>query len=253
MKLLLVDGHALAYRSYFAMIRNPLTNSRGENTSAEFGFVRTLLATLREQSPDAMLVCFDPLGKSFRHERYPAYKAQRAKTPEELHASVERIQAFLQAAGYTWLRREGYEADDLMASAARQAESGGWNVILLTGDKDLCQLVDEQVHVLRPALGKKPARELDSAAVKEEFGVQPERLLDYLSLVGDSADNLPGVAGLGPKTARKLLGSFTDLAAIYAALDQVQPAGLRAKLEQGREDAFLSRDLIRLVTDLDVL
>ena len=252
MKLLIVDGHALAYRSYYAMIKSPLTNSRGENTSAEFGFVRTLRAVLREQAPDALLVCFDPRGKTFRHERYPEYKASRAKTPEELHESIERITGFLDAAGYAWQRREGFEADDVMASAARSAAEDGWDVLLFTGDKDLCQLVDDRVHVLRPAVGQKPARALDVEAVREEFGVRPERLLDYLSLVGDSSDNVPGVAGLGPKSALKLFESHDGLDAVYEALAEIQPAGMQKKLTAGRESAFLSRELIRLVTDLDL-
>ncbi|MBN2171531.1 MAG: DNA polymerase I [Candidatus Krumholzibacteriota bacterium] len=252
MKLLLVDGHALAYRSYFAMIRSPLTNRRGENTSAEFGFVRTLQALRRDEAPDAVLVCFDPVGKSFRHARYPEYKAQRPRMPAELKESVDRIQAFLDRAGVAWLRREGYEADDLMASAARRAAGDGWDVLLFTSDKDLCQIVDERVQVLRPATGARPATRLDAAAVEAEFGVPPARLLDYLSLVGDSADNLPGVPGLGPKGARKLLAQFAGLDEILSRRDEVDAPGARRRLAAGSESALLTRELARLVTDLDL-
>jgi len=137
MKLLLIDGHALAYRSYYAMIRSPLTNSRGENTSAEFGFVRAVLALIKERSPDAFL------SASIRWARAFATSVMRptghpGQDPAELHASVERIQEFLHAAGFAWIRREGYEADDLLASAARQSAAAGWEVLLLSGDKDLC-------------------------------------------------------------------------------------------------------------------
>jgi len=251
-KLLVVDGHALAYRSYYAMIRSPLTNRRGENTSAEFGFVRALQSVRRDEAPDAVLVCFDPVGKSFRHERYPEYKAQRPRMPAELKESVGHIQEFLERAGVAWLRREGYEADDLMASAARRAAAEGWEVLLFTGDKDLCQIVDDRVRVLRPASGARATTLLDAAAVEAEFGVPPARLLDYLSLVGDSADNLPGVPGLGPKGARKLLDAFADLDDILARADDVAAPGLRRRLAEGRESALLTRELARLVTDLDL-
>ncbi|MCP4549045.1 MAG: DNA polymerase I [bacterium] len=252
MKLLLVDGHALAYRGYFAMIRNPLTNERGENTSAEFGFIRTLRATLREHQPDALLVCFDPKGKTFRHELYPEYKAQRPKMPEDLRDSIEQIFNFCDVMGYSWLRREGYEADDVLASAATQAAAGGWDVLLMTGDKDLCQIVDEKIHVLRPASGAKEARILDPAGVSEEFGVSPNRILDYLSLIGDSSDNIPGVPGMGPKTSLKVLAEFSTIDEIFANLENVSSAAARKKLAAGKESALFSRDLIRLVCDLDL-
>ncbi len=250
MKLLLIDGHALAYRSYYAMIRSPLTNSAGENTSAEFGFLRTLLALRRDQAPDALLVTFDPPGKTFRHETYPEYKAQRAKTPPELKASVGRIQSFLELAGVSQMLMEGYEADDVMASAARRAAAEGWDVLIFSGDKDLCQLVDERVRILRPAVGRKPARELGPEEVAEEFGVPPEKLLDYLSLVGDSADNVPGVSGLGPKGSVKLLREFDGLDDIFANIESIAAAGLRKKLNEGRESAYRARELITLIENL---
>jgi DNA polymerase I len=252
MKLLLIDGHALAYRSYYALIRNPLTNSTGENTSAEFGFIRALQALRREQTPDALLVTFDPPGKTFRHESYPEYKAQRAKTPPELKESVGRIQEFLDLAGISRLTMEGYEADDVMASAARQAAASDWDVIIFSGDKDLCQLVDERISVLRPSVGRKPARQLGPAEVGEEFGVPPERLQDYLSLIGDSADNVPGVKGLGPKGSVNLLREFAGLDEIYANIENIAAAGLRKKLSEGRESAYRARELIRLVEDLEL-
>ncbi len=252
MKLLIVDGHALAYRSYYAMIRNPLSNSSGENTSAEFGFLLAYQATLREKSPDAVLVCFDPVGKTFRHERYVEYKAQRPKMPQDLRDSIAKIQEYLDLIGTRWLRIEGFEADDVMATAARMAESEGWDVLLMTGDKDMCQIVSDKVRLLRPAAGKRPAGELDPAGVEAEFGVKPRAILDYLSLIGDSSDNVPGVPGLGPKGAVKLLAAHPNLDAIYANLDAIEPKGVRNKLEQGRESAELSRELIRLVEDVEI-
>ncbi|MBM4116272.1 DNA polymerase I, partial [bacterium] len=250
MKLLLIDGHALAFRSYFALIRSPLTNSAGENTSAEFGFLRSLLALRREQAPDAILVAFDPPGGSFRHARYPAYKAQRAATPVELRASVEQLKRFLPLAGIAFEIRPGYEADDLIASAARRAAAAGWQVRIASGDKDLCQLVDERIHLLRPASGARPARELGPAEVAEEFGVPPARIRDFLSLTGDSADNVPGVPGIGDKGSAKLLAEFPSLDALYANLAAIGAPALRRKLEAGREQAYLARELIGLVEDL---
>ena len=232
MKLLLIDGHALAFRSYYAMIRSPLTNSAGENTSAEFGFLRTLLALRREQQPDAILVAFDPPGGSFRHRRYPEYKAKRAATPPELKASVEHLQAFLPLAGIAQEARPGYEADDLIASAARQAAAAGWQVLIASADKDLCQLVDERIRVLRPAAGVKPPRELGPREVEEEFGVPPAKLRDYLSLTGDDADNVPGVPGRGPQGRAKLLAEFLGAgeAAAPVAYHSVEAAGALAAL-----------------------
>ncbi len=250
MKLMLIDGHALAFRSYYALIRSPLTNSAGENTSAEFGFLRTLLALRREQKPDAILIAFDPPGGSFRHQRFPAYKAQRAATPPELKASVERLQAFLPLAGIAQEARAGYEADDLIASAARQAAAAGWQVLIVSADKDLCQLVDERIRVLQPASGAKPARELGPREVEESFGVPPAKLRDYLSLTGDSADNVPGVPGLGPKGSAKLLSEFASLDSLYARLGDLDAPALRRKLEAGREQAYQARDLIGLIEDL---
>ena len=251
MKLLLVDGHGLAYRSYYAMIRSPLTNARGENTSAEFGFLRTMLALRREEQPDAVLVCFDPKGKSFRHEMDPEYKANRPHMPEDLRSSMGQIHEFLNLAGIAQLRLEGFEADDLLASAARRAAGEGWEVLLHSGDKDLCQLAGPKVTILRPGAGKRPSSRMGPAEVEEEFGVPPERILDLLSLVGDSSDNIPGVSGLGPKGAVKLLTEHGDLDGVLAAVGSLK-GKQKEKLEAGRESALRSRDLVRLRDDLEL-
>ncbi len=251
MKLLLVDGHGLAYRSYYAMIRSPLTNTRGENTSAEFGFLRTMLALRREEEPDAVLVCFDPKGKSFRHEMDPEYKANRPHMPDDLRSSMGQIHEFLNLAGIAQLRLEGYEADDLLASAASRAAAEGWEVLLHSGDKDLCQLAGPKVTILRPGAGKRPSSRMGPAEVEEEFGVPPERILDLLSLVGDSSDNIPGVAGLGPKGAVKLLAEHGDLEGVLAATETLK-GKQKEKLEAGRESALRSRELVRLKDDLDL-
>jgi len=250
-KLLLIDGHGLAYRSYFAMIRSPLSNARGENTSAEFGFLRTLMALRRDERPDAILVCFDPKGKNFRHRIYPGYKANRPSMPEDLRSSLERIREFLNLAGISQLRQEGFEADDLLASAALRARREGWEVLLHSGDKDLCQLAAPGLTILRPGAGKRPAGRLGVDEVRDEFGVSPEQLLDYLSLVGDSADNIPGVAGLGPKGAAKLISEHGDLDAVLEAAESLGPRQ-REKLEVGRESALRARELIRLRDDLPI-
>jgi DNA polymerase I len=251
MKLLLIDGHALAYRSYFAMIRNPLSNARGENTSAEFGFLRALLALRRDENPDALLVCFDPKGKTFRHKMDPEYKANRPRMPEDLRASLGHISEFLNLAGISQLRIEGYEADDLLASATRRAQREGWEVLLHSGDKDLCQLAAADVTILRPGVGKRPSSRMGPDEVKNEFGVSPERILDYLSLVGDSSDNIPGVAGLGPKGAVKLLAEYGDLESVLDAAANLSPKQ-REKLEAGRESALHAREMIRLREDLEL-
>ena len=251
MKLLLVDGHALAYRSYFAMIRTPLSNARGENTSAEFGFLRTLMALRRDEQPDAILVCFDPKGKSFRHEMDPEYKAGRPPMPDDLRASMGQIHEFLNLAGISQLRMEGFEADDVLATATKRAAAEGWDVLLHSGDKDLCQLAGPKVTILRPGAGKRPSSRMGAAEVEEEFGVAPERILDLLSLTGDTADNIPGVKGLGPKGAVKLLREYGDLEGVLAAAENLS-AGQRKKLEEGREEALRSRELVRLKDDIEI-
>lgn len=248
--LYVLDGYSVIYRSYFAFIRSPLRNPRGENSSAVFGFVRTLFSLLKQYQPAHFAVVMDSTVPTFRHEQYPEYKATRDKTPDDLHAQIPVIESILEALGVPMVRVERYEADDVMATLATACRDAGRACRVISGDKDLLQLVEDPVRVLKP--GKNGIEEIDRAAVHREWGVWPEQILDYLSLIGDTADNVPGVKGIGAKTAAKLLEEFGTLQGIYDNLDRVSSKSQRSKLEEGRESAWLSRDLITLARDAPV-
>jgi len=225
----LLDGYSLVYRAYFALIRAPLKAPDGRNTSAIFGFFRNILSLFESRKPGCFAVVMDPAGPTFRHEQYPEYKANREKAPDDLHAQVPEIEAILAAMGIPVLRMSGFEADDLIATIAVRCQKAGRECYIITGDKDLLQLVEGPVKVLKPdKVGL--YREIDSAAVVDEWEVAPSLILDYLSLTGDSADNVPGVPGIGPKTAVSLLSAYGSLDGIYEHLSEIKSDSQRKKL-----------------------
>jgi DNA polymerase I len=246
--LYILDCYAFIYRSYFAFMNRPLKNAKGENVSAAFGFFRFLFSLFDQKNPGAFAAVFDPKGKTFRHDMYPEYKATRQKTPEDLHAQVPLVEEILRALGLPVLRADGFEADDLIAALATRARAEGRECWIVSGDKDLLQLVGGSVKALRPdsSFSYKPYGPEDVAA---EWGVPPDRILDYLSLTGDASDNVPGVPGVGDKTALKLLTEFHGLDELYERISEVKPESLRKKLEAGRESARLSYKLITLASD----
>jgi DNA polymerase-1 len=246
-KLFLIDATALAYRSFFAFQRNPLINSKGENTSAIFGFLNSLLKIIDEQQPDYLAAVFDPPGKTFRHEIYEAYKATRQKMPDEMSEQLPRIKQVLEALNIATVEVPGLEADDVMGILARQAEEQGLEIFLVTGDKDFMQLVSPRIKMYNP----KPTgvEIMGEAEVQQKMGVSPRQIIDYLSLTGDSSDNVPGVAGIGPKTATELLAEFDSLENLYHNLERVGRDAVREKLTKDRENAFLSRRLVTIDTD----
>ncbi|OHD76573.1 MAG: DNA polymerase I [Spirochaetes bacterium RBG_16_67_19] len=250
--LYLLDGYSLIYRSYFAFINRPLTNPQGRNSSAVFGFFRSLFQLLAARRPAYLAVVLDSTTPTFRHEKYPEYKANREHAPEDLHAQVPVIEEILEALGVPCLRRDGYEADDLLATLAAACKREKRPCFILSGDKDILQLVGQGVSVLQPPKAGEGFTELDRDGVYRARGFWPEQVVDYLALTGDSSDNVPGVSGVGEKTALKLLGQFKDLGDIYARLAEVAPEGVRRKLEAGRQSAALSRELVALVDDLDL-
>jgi DNA polymerase-1 len=250
-KLVLIDGHALAYRAYFALQTTGLATSRGEPTHAVYGFCLMLLDVLKEEQPDYLAVTFD-VGETFRHRQYAAYKATRDKAPEDLHQQVERIKQVIQAFGLPVLTAEGYEADDVLGTIARQAEQVGVETLIVTGDRDTFQLVGPLTKVLISGRRFSDREIFDQAAVAEKYGgLTPAQLIEMKGLVGDTSDNIPGVKGIGEKTAITLLNQFGTLDAIYEHLDQIS-SRFRAKLEAERDSAFLSRELGRIVTDAPV-
>ncbi|MGQ9510318.1 MAG: DNA polymerase I [Thermaceae bacterium] len=240
-RLLLVDGHHLAYRNFFAM---NLTTSRGEPVGMVYGFARSLLKALREDG-GRVVVVFDARAPSFRHEAYKAYKAGRAPTPEDFGRQLEMTKRLVDLLGFVRLEAPGYEADDVLGTLARKAEERGLEVVILTGDRDLFQLVSDRVSVLLP-----DGTRLTPKEVKERYGVSPENWVAFRALAGDPSDNIPGVKGIGPKTAAQLLEKWGSLENILNHLDQIQPPSLRKKLEEGLDDLRLSFGLARIRTDL---
>lgn len=248
--LYIIDGYGLIYRSYFAFINNPLRDMEGNNVSALFGFFNSLLMVIREYNPDYLVVAMDTAAPTFRHELYKPYKANRDAAPQDLHAQVPRIQEILTAANIPQIGIDGWEADDIIASLTRCAEKQGLESVMVTGDKDLLQLVNSHTVALRPPRRReKNYRMMGPSEVKDEFGIDASQMVDYLALIGDSSDNVPGVAGIGPKGAVKLLQEFADLDEIYAHIEQLSP-GVAKRLEASKELAYLSKTLVTLRPDV---
>jgi len=252
-RIFLLDGYAMLYRAHFAFIRNPLINSRGENTGAIFGLTLQIGSIIEECSPPYMAVVLDTPKPTFRDELYPDYKATREKMPEELKEQIPRARELLQD-GFRIpiLEVEGYEADDVIGTLARKAEKMGMEAVIVSGDKDFYQLISRDTKLYnRKGRGEESEWVgLENAA--ERLGVPPEKTVDFLALMGDSADNVPGVRGIGKVSAQKLLADYDSLEDIYEHLDQIKPGGLRKKLADDRENAFLSRKLVTIKTDVDV-
>ena len=244
----LLDSYSVIYRSYFAFMRRPLRNPEGRNTSAVFGFFRTLFSLFQDRNPVYFGAVFDSIGPTFRHDRYEQYKATRDKTPDDLHEQVPVVEEILAALGMPLLRVNGFEADDIIATYAEACAREGRQCYVISGDKDLLQLVGPSTSILKPDQGG--YHEMKRPDVIEEWGVAPEQIVDLLSLMGDQSDNVPGVQGIGAKTAAKLLGDFETLDGVYENLDALSSASQRQKLESGRESAYLSKELVTLRKDV---
>ena len=250
-RLFLFDGSALAYRSHFAFIKNPLRNRAGLNTSAAFGFTRELLRILDAETPELVAVVFDVSKKTFRHERYAEYKATRAQMPAEMESCLPYVDRIVDGLGLPRLGVEGFEADDVIGTLAKRAAAAGNEVFLVSGDKDFCQLVTDSVKIYNPfRQGTRGVEILDPAGVRERYGIPPERFRDYLALVGDSSDNVPGVPGVGPKRALEVLEQFGDLDAALADPSAFQRAAIAGKLAEFKDQALLSRELVTIEEDM---
>ena len=230
-KLFFIDAYALIYRAYFAFIKNPRINSQGLNTSAVLGFVNTVEDILKREKPTHLGVAFDPAGPTFRHEAFEEYKAQRESTPEDIKKAVPYIKTLLKAYNIPIYEVSGYEADDVIGTLAKQAAKQGFTVYMLTPDKDYGQLVEENIFMYRPKHSG-GYEILGVEEVKEKFGIErPEQVIDLLGLMGDSSDNIPGVAGVGEKTAQGLIQNFGALEDIYENIDDKRiTKGVREKL-----------------------
>ncbi len=244
-KLVLVDGSSYIYRAFYAL--PPLTSPKGEPTGATYGFIRMISKLMNELNPDYIAVVFDHPGKTFRHEEYKEYKATRKETPDELKVQIPRIKQILKLWGIPILEIPGYEADDIIAYLSKKASENDFEVIVVTPDKDMLQLVNDKVKVLNPVNDVL----FDREAVKKKYGVYPEQFVDYLAMIGDPVDNIVGVRGVGPKTAQKLLEEFGSVENIYKNIDKLKDK-LKLAFEEARDRVNLNRELVKLKTDIDV-
>ena len=242
----LIDGTAYVYRAFHA-IRN-LTNSHGMPTNAVYGFARMILKLMDERRPTHVAMIFDARGPTFRHRAYPDYKANRPPMPEELVVQLPYIRRLTEAFRMRQLDLEGYEADDLIGTLARQAEAQGFAVVMVTGDKDFMQLVTDRAVIWDPM----KERQTDRAAIREALGIDPSQVVDMMGLSGDSTDNIPGVPGIGPKTAAELIRQHGSMAALYDRLDRVKAPRQREKLTAYKDQAWLSRELVEICTTAPV-
>ena len=245
-EIYIIDGSSYIYRAYHAIV--PLSNSKGTPTHAVLGFINMVRRLVREKKPEHIAIAFDSRGPVFRHELYTAYKANRPTMPDDLQLQIPYIRKFVEASNILMLQQDGVEADDIIASVVRTFTALGHSVVLVSGDKDLLQLVDANVVMWDPMQDKV----MDREAVHGKYTLYPEQLLEYFALVGDSSDNVPGIAGIGPKTAAKLICSYGSLEGVYSSIDELKQSKMKERLIASKADAFLSRQLISLKNDVCV-
>ena len=253
-RLFLIDAYALIYRAFFAFINRPLTNSKGENTSAPFGFANFLIEIRDKYQPDYLAVVFDA-GNSHREKIYPEYKATREKMPDELRASLPRVRELVAGFNDALVELDGYEADDVIGTLAVKARGAGLEAVIVSGDKDLYQLVGPGIHLLNPGRGGPTgvaAEWVDESNAHEKFGIPSSQVVDYLALIGDSSDNIPGAKGVGPKTALKLLEEYGSVDAILEHAKEISGKQARESLTENADEVRLSKELVTIMTDLDV-
>ena len=239
----IVDAMAMAYRAYFAFINRPLTTKSGEPTSAVFGFMNQFVKVLEDHKPDYIAVASDSKEKTFRHKMYKEYKATREEMPEDMVPQIGRIKEIVEILNIPLYIKPGYEADDIIGTAVKLAEKKGMLSYAVTPDKDYMQLVTTKTIIARPGRGSDEVVFYDVKKVKEEYGFEPEQMIDYLALIGDSSDNIPGVRGIGPKTALPLIQQFGSIENLYKNIDKVEKPGTKKKLEENKDNAFLSKEL----------
>lgn len=248
--LLLIDGNALIHRAYHAL--PDFSTKDGTPTNAVYGFAAMLYKVVQDFSPSHVLVCFDSKGPTFRDELFADYRAQRPETHADLISQFPLVREFLDSAGLQYIEQEGLEADDLIAVAAKKATKKNLSTIVLTGDRDIFQLVDDHVKVLTPQIGFAQGKLYDAHAVEEKFGVTPEHIPDHKALAGDPSDNYRGVAGIGPKTAAELINTYGSVEEIYKNIDTIANETIKNKLIADKENAILSKKLALLASDADV-
>ena len=251
-RLFLIDGYALLFRAHYAMIRNPLITTAGQHTSALFGFINMVFRLIRQENPDYLAAAFDRKEKTFRHERYPEYKANRDEMPQELQDQLDHLWKLLAAMNLPNISQAGFEADDVIGTLAKEGEAEGLDVFIFSGDKDFAQLITEHVFLYSPIVRSSEINIIDPEGVKEKWGVPPEKFIDYLGLMGDASDNIPGVMGVGKKTAAKLLQEYGSLETALENAENVKNKRVREGLLNGVENAHLSKELVTIITDMDL-
>lgn len=242
---ILVDGSSYLFRAYYAL--PPLTNAAGNPTGAIYGVLNMLRRLMADYSPQQVAIIFDPKGKTFRNDLYPEYKANRAAMPDDLRQQIQPLHAAIKALGLPLIVKEGVEADDVIGTLAKQAEKAGYQVLISTGDKDMAQLVNDKITLINTMTNKA----LDVAGVKEKFGVAPNKIIDYLALMGDTADNIPGVPKVGPKTAAKWITEFGGLDEILQSADKIK-GKVGENLRNHRAELPLARELVTLKLDVEL-
>ncbi|MBH76495.1 MAG: DNA polymerase I [Flavobacteriales bacterium] len=251
-KLFLLDSYALIYRAYFAFIKNPRINSKGLDTSAIYGYLNSLLELVREEKPTHLAAVFDLKGPTFRHEKYPAYKANRDAMPEGISGAIPYIKKSLEALNIPQVSLEGYEADDIIGTLSKHAEKEGFQTYMVTPDKDFGQLVTNNTFIYKPGSRFSGPKVMGEKEVCEKYGLNNiNQFIDFLGIMGDSSDNIPGVFGVGEKTAQKLITEYGSIENVYANIEDVK-GKLKEKLLNAREDAFLSKDLVTISIDAPV-
>ncbi len=248
-KILIIDGNALIHRAYHAL--PDFKSKDGVPTNAVYGFASVLLKVQSDILPTHILVCFDTPEPTFRDELFTEYRTQRPQTDDNLIKQFPMVDAFLDSAGIPYYKKPGFEADDLIAVATKGAREHGMNVVILTGDKDIFQLVTDHVCVLTPAIGFSQGKLYDPDAVTEKFGIPPESIPDYKALAGDPSDNYRGVKGIGPKSAVALLKQFGSVENVYERIDDVTNERVQTLLRTDKEHALLSKKLAMLVDTID--
>ncbi len=246
-KLLLVDGSALLHRAYHAY--PPLKSKAGEIVGAVYGVASILISALEEVKPTHVMVAWDLPKPTFRHVKYVGYKAQRPKADTEMVDQIPKVKDIIEAMEIIQVAQEGYEADDIIGTLSKLSSLDN-DVIILTGDQDTMQLVDDHVKILTPAKGANPPVLYGPDEVKAKYGVTPDQIVDYKALIGDPSDNIPGVAGIGPKSAATLLNQFGTVENIYKNIDKIENEKVKEKLQVGKDSVELSYELSKIVTDM---
>jgi DNA polymerase-1 len=245
-KLVIIDGNAILHRAFHAM--PPLTTTSGEPINAVYGLVSMFLRIVTDLKPDSIAVTFDESEETFRHKEFKKYQSQRPPTADELSSQFGKARDFFKAVHVPIYSKPGFEADDVIGTIAEKAKE---DVVIVTGDRDILQLINDKVKLYMPVVGLSNAKLYDAAAATERMGVPPDQIPDYKALVGDASDNYPGVAGIGPKTAEKLLEKYSSIDKIYAQIDSIKPK-TRQKLIAKKDDAILFHRLATIVRDVPI-